>query len=103
MEIPLHPAVSAEIRRGRDLLDRVRALKHELANLTVTVPCPDGDNTIVLNGEGMIVEATFAEDLFERYPGQALGELLLVMWEEGFAQICAKVTDVVAASTESTP
>lgn len=100
MEIPLHPAVAAEIPRGRDFLERVHAARRGIEDLTVTVPCPDGDNKIVFCGDGMMVDATFAEDLFKRYPGEQLGELLLAMCEEGYAQILAEVTAAVTAARE---
>ena len=46
MDIPLHPKVVTEIARGRDFLDRIRSARRNIAGLSVTVPCPDGDNEI---------------------------------------------------------
>jgi DNA-binding protein YbaB len=100
MDIPLHPAVVAEMARGREFLEQIRTARHNIEHLRVTVPCPDGDNEIVFGGDGMVVDATFAEDLFDRYPGDKLGELLLAMSEEGFSQVSEKVTAEVAAVVE---
>lgn len=100
MDIPLHPKVVTEIACGREFLDRIRSARRAIAALRVTVPCPDGDNEIVFGGDGMVVDATFAEDVFDRYPGEGLGELLLAMSEEGFAQVSTKVTDEVSGVLE---
>ncbi|MDT5083750.1 MAG: hypothetical protein QOJ61_793 [Mycobacterium sp.] len=100
MDIPLHPKVVTEIARGREFLDRIRSARRTIAGLRVTVPCPDGDNEIVLAGDGMVVDATFAEDVFDRYPGDELGALLLAMSEEGFAQVSTKVTAEVSSVLE---
>lgn len=97
MDIPLHPAVTAEIARGREFLERVSAARRNVAGLTVTVPCPDGDNEIVFAGDGMVADATFVDDIFDRYPGERLSELLLAMSAEGYAQVSSKVTAEVAA------
>ena len=97
MDIPLHPAVVAEMARGREFLEALRSARHNIEHLRVTVASPDGDNEIVFSGDGMVVDATFAEDLFDRYPGDKLRELLLAMSEEGFSQVCGKVTAEVAA------
>ena len=96
MDIPLHPKVVTEIARGREFLDRIRSARRNIAGLSVTVPCPDGDNEIVVGGDAMIVDATFAEDIFDRYPGDKLSELLLAMSEEGYALVSTKVTAEVA-------
>ena len=100
MDIPLHPKVETEIARGREFLDRIRSARRTIAGLRVTVPCPDGDNEIVFGGDGMVVDATFAEDVFGRYPADKLSELLLAMSEEGFAQVSTKVTAEVAGVLE---
>ena len=100
MDIPLHPAVSTEIARGREFLERIRSARRAVQGMTVTVPCPDGDNAIMVGGDGMIVDATFAEDIFDRYPGAKLSDLLLAMAEEGYAQVSAKVTAEVSAVLE---
>lgn len=100
MDIPLHPAVVTEIARGREFLDRIRNARRNVEALRVTVPCPDGDNEIVFGGDGMVVAATFTEDVFRRYPGDKLGELLLAMSEEGFAQVSTQVTAEVASIVE---
>lgn len=100
MDIPLHPAVANEIARGREFLDRIRQARRNIEGLRVTVPCPDGDNEIVFGGDGMVVAATFADDIFDRYPKDQLSELLLAMSEEGFAQVSAKVTAEVATVVE---
>ena len=96
MDIPLHPKVDVAIARGRDFLDRIRTARRNIAGLSVTVPCPDGDNEIVVGGDAMIVDATFAEDIFDRYPGDKLSDLLLAMSEEGYAQVSTQVTAEVA-------
>jgi len=100
MEIPLHPAVTAEMARGREFLEQIRSARRNLEQLRVTVSCPDGDNKIVFDGDGMVVDATFTEDLFDRYPGSKLSDLLLAMSEEGFSQVSEKVTAEVAAVLE---
>ena len=101
MDIPLHPKVVTEIARGREFLDRIRSARRTIAGLRITVPCPDGDNEIVFAGDGMVVDATFVEDVFGRYPGEELGELLLAMSAEGFAQVSTKVTAEVAGVLEN--
>ncbi|MEN4449108.1 MAG: hypothetical protein EKK51_09675 [Mycolicibacterium sp.] len=100
MDIPLHPAVTAEIARGRELLERVRTARRNVAALKVTIPCPDGDNTITFAGDGMVTDAAFVDDIFDRYPGAELRELLLDMSAEGYAQVSSKVTGEVAAALE---
>lgn len=97
MDIPLHPAVVTEMARGRELLERIRAARRSIENIRLSVPCPDGDNEIVFGGDGMVVDATFAGDVFDRYPGGKLSDLLVAMCEEGFAQVSEKVTAAVAA------
>lgn len=96
MDIPLHPQVVSTIARGREFVDNIRAARRAVAGLEVPVSCPDGDNTIVFAGDGMVADATFAEDIFTRYPADKLGELLLAMAEEGYAQVAAKVTAEVS-------
>jgi hypothetical protein len=101
MEIPLHPAVTTEIARGREFLDRVRAARRNVEGLEVTVPCPAGDNEIVFAGDGMVVDATFVDEVFDRYPSTGeLSDLLLAMSAEGYAQVSTKVTAEVAAILE---
>ena len=100
MDIPLHPAVSTEIARGREFLDRIRNARRTVEGLRVTVPCPDGDNEIIFGGDGMVVADSFTEDVFSRYPGDKLSELLLAMSEEGFNQVSTKVTAEVASVLE---
>jgi hypothetical protein len=95
MDIPLHPAVVAEIARGREFLDHIRSARRNIEQLRVTVPCPDGDNQIIFGGDGMVVDATFAQDLFTRYPGDKLRELLLAMSEEGYSEVSQKVAAAV--------
>lgn len=101
MDIPLHPRVATEIARGRDFLDRIRSARRAITGLKVTVACPDGDNEIVFAGDGMVADATFVEDVFDRYPGDKLSELLLAMSEEGYAQVSTKVTAEVASVLEN--
>uniref|UniRef100_A0A5Q5BTC3 YbaB/EbfC family DNA-binding protein n=2 Tax=unclassified Mycobacterium TaxID=2642494 RepID=A0A5Q5BTC3_MYCSS len=101
MDIPLHPRVATEITRGRDFLDRIRSARRAITGLKVTVACPDGDNEIVFAGDGMVADATFAEDVFDRYRGDKLSELLLAMSEEGYAQVSTKVTAEVASVLEN--
>lgn len=100
MDIPLHPAVAAEMARGRAFLEQIRSARRNLEKLRVTVSCPDGDNKLVFDGDGMVVEASFTEDLFDRYPGDKLSELLLAMSEEGFSQVSHEVSAQVAAVVE---
>ncbi|ORX14144.1 YbaB/EbfC family nucleoid-associated protein [Mycobacterium xenopi] len=101
MDIPLHPAVVAEMARGREFLEQIRAARHNIERLRVSVECPDGDNVIVFAGDGMVTDATFAEDLFDRYPSdRQLSELLLAMAEEGFSEVSGKVSAEVAAVLE---
>ncbi|WP_144209222.1 hypothetical protein [Mycobacterium tilburgii] len=101
MDIPLHPAVVAEMTCGREFLEQIHAARRNIEHLRVEVACPDGDNAIVFAGDGMVVDAaTFAEDLFDRYPGDKLSELLLAMSEAGFAQVNRKVSEQVAAVLE---
>ena len=100
MDIPLHPKVATEIARGREFLNRIRSARRDIDGLRVTVPCPHGDNEIMFAGDGMVVDATFVEEVFARYPGDKLGDLLLAMSEEGFAQVSTKVTAEVAATLE---
>ena len=99
MDIPLHPRWSPKSRVA-EILDRIRSARRTIAGLRVTVPCPDGDNEIVFAGDGMVVDATFAEDVFNRYPADKLSELLLAMSEEGFAQVSTKVSAEVAGVLE---
>jgi DNA-binding protein YbaB len=100
MDIPLHPLVVAEIARGREFLEQIRAARRNIEQLRVTVSCPDGDNQIVFGGDGMVVDATFTDDVFARHPGAALSELLLAMAEEGYAQVSQKVSAQVSAIVE---
>ncbi len=97
---PVHPLVTTEIARGREFLDRVRTARRNVAGLQVTIPCPDGDNEIVFSGEGMVADATFVDEVFDRYPGDRLSELLLAMSAEGYAQVSTKVDAEVAAALE---
>ena len=102
-EIPLHPAVIAEMARGREFLDQLSTARRNIERLTVTTACPDGDNQIAARARaddtapGMVIDAAFTEDLFDRYPGDTLRELLLAMCEEGFGEVSAKVSAEVAA------
>lgn len=100
MDIPLHPAVVTEIARGREFLEQIRSARRGIEGLRLQVPCPDGDNEIVFGGDGMVVDATFADDLFDRYPGDKLGELLLAMSEAGFCQVSEKINAAIAAVVE---
>ncbi len=100
MDIPLHPAVTTEIVRGREFLDRIRNARRNVEGLRVTVPCPDGDNEIVFGGDGMVVAATFTDEVFTRHPGDKLSELLLAMCEEGFDRVSKQVTAEVAGALE---
>ncbi|MFV8227411.1 hypothetical protein [Mycolicibacterium fortuitum] len=101
MDIPLHPAVTSEIARGRDFLDRVRSARRNVEGMQITIPCPDGDNEIVFAGDGMVIDATFVDEVFDRYPSSdKLSELLLAMSAEGYAQVSAKVTAEVATILE---
>lgn len=100
MDIPLHPQVVGEVARGRGFIDSVAAARRALAGMQVTVPCPDGDNTIVFGGDGMVADATFVEDIFTRYPGDKLSELLLAMAEEGYSQVSTKVAAEVSVVLE---
>lgn len=101
MDIPLHPAVTTEIARGREFLENVRSARRNVEGMQVTIPCPDGDNEIVFAGDGMVVDATFVDEVFDRYPStDQLSELLHAMAAEGYAQVSQKVTAEVAAILE---
>ncbi|WP_006244116.1 hypothetical protein [Mycolicibacterium tusciae] len=100
MDIPLHPQVVSTMARGREFLESVRAARRSVAGLQVTVPCPDGDNTIDFGGDGMVADASFVEDIFTRYPGDKLSELLLAMSEEGYSQVATKVSAEVSGVLE---
>jgi len=100
MDIPLHPQVVSTMARGREFLESVRAARRSVAGLQVTVPCPDGDNAIVFGGDGMVADASFVEDIFTRYPGDKLSELLLAMSEEGYSQVATKVSAEVSGVLE---
>ncbi|HUO36393.1 MAG TPA: hypothetical protein VMU34_00375 [Mycobacterium sp.] len=95
MDIPLHPAVVTEMERGRDFLDRIGAARRRIEQARIQVDCPDGDNQIVFDGAGMVVDATFVEDIFDRYRGDELGELLTLMCETGYQRTCEHVTAAV--------
>lgn len=71
-EIPLHPLVTAEIARGRQFLEQIRAARRNIEQLRVTVSCPDEDNEIVFAGDGMVIDATFIDDVFARHPGPGI-------------------------------
>lgn len=100
MTMPLHPAVVHEMARGREFLERIRQARRNIARLQKSVPCPDGDNEIVFGGDGMVIDATFVDDIFDRYPGGELSELLLAMCETGFAQVSEQVTAEVTSVVE---
>lgn len=100
MDIPLHPAVVNEMARGREFLERVRAARQGIESMCVNVSCPDGDNQIVFGGDGMVIDAVFADDMFDRYPGDKLGDLLTAMCEEGFERVSTKVTAAVTEVLE---
>jgi hypothetical protein len=100
MDIPLHPAVVTEIARGREFLEHIRSARRTIETLRVTIVCPDGDNQIIFGGDGMVVGASFAQDLFGRYPGDKLNDLLLAMSEEGYAEVSQKVAAQVSAIVE---
>ncbi len=97
---PVHPQVTSVIARGREFLERVRTARRNMEGLQVTVVCPDGDNDVVFAGDGMVIDATFVDEIFDRYSGDELGELLLAMSAEGYAQVSAKVTAEVSAALE---
>lgn len=98
MDIPLHPAVVAEMRRGREFLERLAAARRDIDTTRITVSCPDGDNQIVFDGAGMVTDATFADDIFERYPRDELGELLTVLCEAGYERTSQAITAAVNAA-----
>lgn len=87
MDIPNHPLVDARINTGRDFVGRLSDAQHSIDTAKVAVQCPDGDNTIVFDGAAMVVEATFTDDLFDRYPGDELGDLLADMCKEGYDRV----------------
>jgi hypothetical protein len=96
MDIPLHPAVVNEMACGREFLDRVRAARRGIANTKVVVFSPDGNSQIMFGGDGMVVDAAFTDDVFDRYPGDKLGDLLTAMCEEGFGGVSQRVSAAVA-------
>lgn len=100
MDIPLHPAVLTEVRRGQQFLTRVARAQSLIEGTRVTVLCPDGVKTVVFGGDAMVVEATFADDVFDRYPGNELGDLLTALCEEGFVRVSQSACDAVAEALD---
>lgn len=97
MDIPLHPQVVRDMARGSAFLERVSAARRGIAAARATVACPDEENTIVFGGDGMVVDASFTDDIFDRYPStDKLSELLTDMCEEGYSEVSAQVTALVA-------
>lgn len=96
MDIPLHPQVVAEIARGRDLLDRVKQARRAQGQARVVVGFPDGgQGHLIFDGEGLLVDADFSDDLFTRYPGDKLSDVLTEMCADGYRQVAALVTAAV--------
>ena len=100
MDIPLHPVVVTEIRRGRELLDRVRSAREEIAGAQVRVGFPDGgEGSILFDGEGMVIAADFPADLFTRYPtSTALSDVLTQMCRDAYTELGTAVSGAVAAA-----
>ncbi len=88
------------MRRGRELLERVRSAREEIADARVGVGFPDGgEGTIVFDAEGMVIEADFPADIFTRYPSNsALGDVLTQMCQDAYAELGAAVSGAVAAA-----
>ncbi|MFV8169763.1 YbaB/EbfC family nucleoid-associated protein [Mycobacterium sp. DBP42] len=87
MDIPNHPLVDASIGKGRDFISRLDHSQHAIETTKVVAECPDGDNTIVFDGAAMVVEATFTDDVFDRYPRDELADLLLDMCDDGYEKV----------------
>lgn len=98
MTIPLHPDVIAARRLGDAFTERVAQARRTLAAARFTFACPDGDNQITFDGYGMVLGAQFAEDLFDRYTEEQLGDLLTEMCADGYEQIENAVTAVTDAA-----
>ena len=96
MDIPLHPKVVTEIARGREFLERISRARRGIDTMRTTVACPEGDNQIVFDGAGMVVDATFCEEVFDRHPSDKLGDLLTAMCAEGYERVSEAVTDAVS-------
>lgn len=100
MDIPLHPVVVAEMARGREFLDRIRAARQAITDAQVTIPFPDGNGSLTFNGEGMIIAADIAEDIFDRYPGaDDLSDVLTAMCQEGYQQLSSAADQACLSAT----
>ncbi len=100
MDIPLHPLVVTEMARGREFLDRVRAARQTLAETQVSIPFPDqGGGEIVFNGEGMVIDADFPDDIFDRFPGEKLSDTLTAMCQEAYHQLSALAAETCTAAS----
>lgn len=101
MDIPLHPRVVNEIARGRAYLERVSAVSRGITAARTSVACPNEDNTIVFGGYGMVIDAVFTDDIFDRYPSsEELSDLLTAMCQEGYAQVSQQVTALIADAVD---
>lgn len=89
MEIPLHPDVTAKLTEGRAFIDAVRAARRQITDAKLSIPLPDGDGEIVVDGRGMVLSAFFPDDIFDLYPGEELSDTLTAMCHEGYGQACS--------------
>lgn len=101
MDIPLHPDTIRAMSNGREFMERVATARRAMANAKATATCPDGDNAIVIGDFGVIVDATFVEEVFTRYPNDDdLSDLLTAMMQDGFKQLSGKFDAATAAAHE---
>ncbi|BBY55974.1 hypothetical protein H7J07_02225 [Mycobacterium koreense] len=96
MDIPLHPALVAELDRGAAFLDQVRNARKAIVDTRITIPFPDGEGGVEFSGDGMVVDADFPDDLIDRYPGEDLAEVLTAICQEAYAQLTRHAAAVTA-------
>ncbi len=87
MDVTLHPALVATLTRGAAFLDCVRAARQAIVNKRLVIPFPDGDGGVEFNGEGMVVDAVFSQDVFDRYPVAELADVLTAICQEAHDQL----------------
>ncbi|MCV7314249.1 hypothetical protein H7J77_01620 [Mycolicibacillus parakoreensis] len=96
MDIPLHPALAAELDRGAAFLDRLRDAREALVDTRITIPFPHGEGGVEFSGDGMVIDADFPDDLTDRYPGDDLAEVLTAICQEAYARLIRHVGAVTA-------
>lgn len=101
MELPLHPDTIRQTKNGHEWTERMAALRRTMADAQQKVPCPDGENHIVLGDYGVIVDAKFVDEVFTRYPDDdSLSDLLTAMFEVGFQGLSAAFDAATAQARE---